>query len=456
MNNFYSVIKLLLEVIIEKNLPPTFSARTLFIIPSTVSVGLKTINSNIVLLDEKTAINKIDILDLLDLELSEKRLNKLIIYLSNKALELLNSDIKSDLITKYLQANTFNINFIKPKVLDLMCENMEIYYNYRNKDGWKESNKQIPMTNTNYINVNKPLNPNDFNDLAEWCPLDGQKMLGSQWGKVWGLLSEPDVLEINKFLQHEISQVNIITQCKIVLDKSLNLTNKEKIIAEFWAGIGGTVTPPGFFNMFLIGYFKSNCASNQKQLEYFYKLSSGLFQASIIAWGAKYTYFQCRPIQSIRLNYPGIPIDYYFGETTTDLWKPFQEARLWTPPFPDFISGHSTFSSTAGTILTNLLGPNLSNLNILLSKEDLQMLSPIFKNNNIDYMSLTDIIVLPDSSNIEPNVPDEYIILNFKTWDELSESAGISRIYGGIHYPSSNTIALETGKMIANILLGKK
>ena len=71
-------------------------------------------------------------------------------------------------------------------------------------------------------------------------------------------------------------------------------------------------------------------------------------------------------------------------------------------------------------------------------------------------MSLTDIIVLPDSSNIEPNVPHEYVLLNFKTWDELSESAGVSRIYGGIHYPSSNTIAFETGKMIAAILLDKK
>ena len=56
----------------------------------------------------------------------------------------------------------------------------------------------------------------------------------------------------------------------------------------------------------------------------------------------------------------------------------------------------------------------------------------------------------------EPNVPDEYVILNFKTWDDMAESAGISRIYGGIHYPSSNTIALETGKMIAIMLLGKK
>ena len=241
MKNFYSVINLLLQVIIEKTLPPTFSSRTLFIIPSTVTVGLKTINSNIVLLDKNITINLID-----QIELSEKRLNKLIIYLSNKALELLNGDIKSELITKYLDSNTIVINFIEPKVLELMVRNMTAYYNLRNLDGWKESNKQIPMENTNYINVTQPLNPNDFNNLAEWCPLDGQKMLGSQWDKVWGIIDESDKLEINKFLAHEISKVDIITQCKMVLEKSLNLTDKEKITAEFWAGIGGSVTPLDF------------------------------------------------------------------------------------------------------------------------------------------------------------------------------------------------------------------
>jgi hypothetical protein len=248
---------------------------------------------------------------------------------------------------------------------------------------------------------------------------------------------------MNKF-----KNVDIKTEAKKVLDISLNLTSEQKATAEFWAGISGSVTPPGFFNMFLYGYFMSNPTKNLTQIEYFYKLNCGLFQASIVCWNTKYTCLECRPIQSIRINYPNIPIDYYFGKTNTNLWTPYQESRLYTPPFPDYISGHSTFSSTASTILTKLLGPDLKKLNIVLTKEDFLMLSPIFKNSQKEKMNIGHIIIPEKSSLIVKDTPNKPIELNFSTWKSMAESAGISRIYGGIHYPTSNKVALEIGESI--------
>lgn len=447
--NFYSIIKLLLDVIIEKNLPPTFSARTLFILPATVIVGLGSVLSNIKLFDNYNYKYE----HIRNKEYSCKELDLLIIYLSLKALELINRDIESKLIKEYLSKNNVEIKFIDTNTLQNIVYEMIYYYNQRNKDGWKDSNKQIKLPNDNYININQPLNSNNFMDPISWCPLQGQKMLGSKWGNVVGILSESKIKKINDYLDIKFRSVDIKLECKEVLDKSLCLTDKEKMVAEFWAGIGGTVTPPGFFNMFLYGYFKSNPKSNRIQLEYFYQLSTGLFQASIIVWGMKYKFLQCRPIQSIRLNYPGIPIDYYFGDSNTSVWKPYQESRLWTPPFPDYISGHSTFSSTAACILTKLLGSNLSNLNINLSNEEMLMLSPIFESNQFGNMNISDIIIQPDSSKIQKSVPNKEVHLIFDTWESMAESAGISRIYGGIHYPSSNTIALQVGKMVCKNLL---
>ena len=372
--------------------------------------------------------------------------------MSNKALELLNNDLNSKIITKYLDENNFTIDFIEPKILQNIVYEMVYFYNQRNKDGWKDSNKQIKLVNDNFINPNQSIKPNDFVNIDSWCPLQRQKMLGSQWGKVKSILSPKQIEKINIFLQNEFTHIDIKSECKQVLDKSLVLSDKEKMIAEFWAGIGGSVTPPGFFNMFLYGYFIANPRSNITQLKYFYTLNTGLFQASIIVWDAKYRYLQCRPIQSIRLEYQQIPIDYYFGQTTTDLWKPYQESRLLTPPFPDFISGHSTFSSTASYILTKLLGPTLCNLHIKLSKEEMLMLSPIFSSMDIKSMDLTKIIIQPDSSKIQSNIPHKHIILELATWKDMAESAGISRIYGGIHYPSSNTIGFQVGQMICDNL----
>jgi hypothetical protein len=333
----------------------------------------------------------------------------------------------------------------------LITNDVFYYYNSRNKDGWKEANIQIQLANPYSINVKLPINTQNMPSPNQWCPLKGQLMLGAKWGKVKGLF---DTKKIHKYLNKKFSKINLKSQAKQVLDTSLSLTPKQKAIAEFWAGIGGSVTPPGFFNMFLYGYFVSNPTNNLTQAEYFYKLNCGLFESSIVCWGTKYQYMQCRPIQSIRINYPNISIDYYFGKSNTNLWTPYQEARLYTPPFPDYISGHSTFSSSAATILTNLLGSDLHKLNIKLTQEEFVMLSPIFKTlNPKKTMNITNITVPANSSHVVPNTPVKPIELKFNTWQDMAESAGISRIYGGIHYPTSNTIGLRVGKYIGEKII---
>ena len=451
--NFYQWIKIILHAIIENKLPPTISARTLFIFTSMVMIGLGSI-IKIELIDKYTYKNTYP-----KLKTNNKFINNLIIYLSNLSLQLLNLDINSNLIKIFINENISNLksnikynNFVTSNIqlLELISYDVTYYYNSRNKDGWKKSNKQIDLNNSYYINVKLPINSSNISNPEQWCPLEGQKMLGAKWGNVTGLFN---IEKINKYLQKKFTKINIKSEAKKVFDISLTLDPEQKAMAEFWAGIGGSVTPPGFFNMFLYGYFVSNPLDNLIQVEYFYKLNCGLFEASIICWGAKYKYLQCRPIQSIRINYPDIPINYYFGKTTSSLWTPYQESRAYTPPFPDYISGHSTFSSSASTILTKLLGKKLHKLNIWLTKEEFKMLSPIFNTMETPSMSITNIIIPAKSSHIVPNTPVKPIELKFKTWDDLAKSAGMSRIYGGIHYPSSNIIALEVGEYIGNAIL---
>ena len=457
--NYHHNIKIILSAIIEKKIPVTFAARYLFIFNSTVSVGLGAL-INVELIDKY--IYQHDCKKYCTEMITDVHfVNNFIIYLSNLSMELLNHNIKSKLIKNYIELtnnklkyNTEYNHFIDKNynILKLIYEDVTYYYNSRNKDGWKKSNKQIHMDNSYYINIHMPINQSLMSNLEQWCPLKGQLMLGSRWGQVKGLFNTED---INTYLLKKIKKINIKSEAKKVLDISLNLSTEQKAIAEFWAGIGGSVTPPGFFNMFLYGYFLSNPTDNLTQIEYFYKLNCGLFQASIVCWNIKYQCLQCRPIQSIRINYPNIPINYYFGKSVTNLWIPYQESKLYTPPFPDYISGHSTFSSTASTILKNLLGNDLFKLNIVLSKEDFIMLSPIFKNMKEDFMNITQIIVPSKSSLIVPNTPNKPVKLNFTTWKSMAESAGISRIYGGIHYPSSNKVALKIGSYIGNKIIKK-
>ena len=52
-------------------------------------------------------------------------------------------------------------------------------------------------------------------------------------------------------------------------------------------------------------------------------------------------------------------------------------------------------------------------------------------------------------------MPSEQIYLRFNTCDDMAKSAGISRIYGGIHYMSPNLISLDVDKIVSLLVNNK-
>ncbi len=444
--------KIVLKLIIEKGLGPTFAARTLFIYSSILYNGYGYI--------EKIK-NTDDFYHMLNLELEEKDKYYYIRHIALLGLSLLNGTFNSKILYEFIaeQGNILTYddeyNEFKEKYneeLQQIENELYEYYNLRDKDGWKESNVQIELPNKDF--VIKPNETQDFSqiNLKKWSPIEGYKMLGAKWGDVKGLINKNLFESIENYIISEQSKIDFDKEYEEVLEISKNLSDENKIQAEFWAGIGGSITPPGFFNYFLLCYFENNLVCYHEQILFMHILNCGLFQASIIVWNAKYKIMEARPIQVIRGLDLNEEIDYYFGKTNTNLWFPYQENRLLTPPFPDCPSGHSTFSSVAASILSDLLCDNLEELNIMLQGKELSMLSPIFP---VDYdltINICEIKIPKDCSKIEKNVPQREISLIFKTWDELAQSAGLSRIYGGIHHQSSNIIGLNIGKEIAKLI----
>ena len=135
--------------------------------------------------------------------------------------------------------------------------------------------------------------------------------------------------------------------------------------------------------------------------------SIGLADAGIAAWDAKYTYTSWRPITAIQQA----DTDGNSNTLADPNWKPL----ITTPPFPEYVSGHSTFSGTAETILSALLGDNIS-----------------FTTNSL-------------------GTPGIY--RTFSNFTSAANEAGISRIYGGIHFNFSNVDGLATGRNVGNYIL---
>src|SRR5213080_1195345 len=109
-------------------------------------------------------------------------------------------------------------------------------------------------------------------------------------------------------------------------------TEEQTQIALFWADGAGTETPPGHWNSIAqtIADMRGNTLEQNARL--FALLNIAMADAAICAWDAKYTFHFWRPVTAIRSA---------GGADAT--WSSY----IGTPPFPDYVSGHSTFSGAA-------------------------------------------------------------------------------------------------------------
>ncbi len=103
-------------------------------------------------------------------------------------------------------------------------------------------------------------------------------------------------------------------------------------IAHFWADGVGTSTPPGHWNAIAADDFIKQNLSEVKWSRNMALLNLTLMDAAIITWATKYEYYNGRPCQ----------VD------------PEIKTSTGVPNFPAYISGHSTFSGSAATILSYL------------------------------------------------------------------------------------------------------
>jgi hypothetical protein len=179
----------------------------------------------------------------------------------------------------------------------------------------------------------------------------------------------------------------------------------------FWGYDRAGVGPPNIlYNQIAqtIAVMQGNTLEQNARL--FALLNIAQADAAIAAWDAKYTYNFWRPITAIQQIDP----------TWQPLGAPGGGARPnFTPAFPAYISGHSTFGAAVFTILADFYG--------------------------------TDAIKFTIGSDELPGV--------FRTYNSFSQAAaenGMSRIYLGIHWQFDNTFGLATGSQIGDLVFNTR
>ncbi|MEM0927177.1 MAG: vanadium-dependent haloperoxidase, partial [Planctomycetota bacterium] len=253
-----------------------------------------------------------------------------------------------------------------------------------------------------------------------------------------------------------------------------------RVIAEFWADGPDSETPPGHWNTLAnedvvdSPFFEARIKGDgpildplEWDVKMYFAINGAVHDAAIAAWGCKREYDYVRPISSIRqlclygqssdttqaMYHPlGITLEeglvevisaddidvgekhhhlaphvgkiaiYCWGGEPADpdtqytgnewilgiRWLPYQRDTFVTPAFAGYISGHSTFSRAAAEVLTCMTG------------------SPFFPGGIASYTE--------PAGGLEFELgPTQDVTLQWATYYDAADQAGISRIYGGIH-----------------------
>jgi hypothetical protein len=188
-----------------------------------------------------------------------------------------------------------------------------------------------------------------------------QRPLTPHWGKIasFSLISplQYNVPGPPKNPDGSYSTADIQT----AVDDTADLTDAEKVTAEYWAGGPDTEFPPGHMAVFaqILSRKRGHCLDTDAKM--FLALGNALLDASIASWAHKYRCDYWRPITAIR-PHPNFatktvrswlgPYNGY-GDVPGSQWRPYQAPNVVTSGFPEYVSGHSAFSGAGGHILMN-------------------------------------------------------------------------------------------------------
>lgn len=180
-----------------------------------------------------------------------------------------------------------------------------------------------------------------------------------------------------------------------VYETKNGLSPEQTAIARFWSDDPMlSWTPPGHWFSVLLQILERDSVPLEKSVDVMMRLALAEADAFIGCWETKFEVNLIRPVTYIRR-----------------VIDPNWEALLNTPPFPEYTSGHSVASAAAATVLTAAFGEGFGFDDKTGERDGLK--------------------------------PRSYAGF----WDAANE-AGISRLYGGIHFRAAIEHGLEQGRCI--------
>jgi hypothetical protein len=229
---------------------------------------------------------------------------------------------------------------------------------------------------------------------------------------------------------------------------SAELTDEQKVTAEYWADGPRSETPPGHWNALAHGISERDTLNIDEDVKLYLALNGALFDASIAAWDAKRAYDYVRPVSAIQDLYAGQEIEAWGGPDRgtqlipAEAWRPYQQSTFVTPAFAEYVSGHSAFSAAAAEVLTRFTGSDVYyDGKTILYYED-------YNRDGVPDMLGQHMVRV--GGNMFEGSPASVVVLQWPTFQDAAEEAGLSRRYGGIHFQDGDIHGRSMGTEIGS------
>jgi VCPO second helical-bundle domain/Domain of unknown function (DUF6851) len=285
----------------------------------------------------------------------------------------------------------------------------------RANDGSNQAGRYADTTGYTPTNPPGPLS---------WQPLPGQTFAVPHWQQVtpFALSSASQFLPPGPGLRNSDGSYDRATRAAIL--HSAQLDDRSKARAEYWADGPKSEQPPGHWHLFAGAISRKNGQTIDQDAKLNFAVSNALLDAGISSWHAKRRYDFIRPVTAVRTTFAGKTIRAWAGPGQGARIIPAEQFRSYipTPPFPDYVSGHSTFSAAAAQVIRTFTGSDSLNLTVNFAA---------------------------GSSFVEPGtVPATTVQLGWSTYSAAAGEAGLSREYGGIHFRDADAHGLNLGRAV--------
>ena len=216
-------------------------------------------------------------------------------------------------------------------------------------------------------------------------------------------------------------------EVKEVIELQANLTDYQIALVEFMRDGPQSVQQAGHWLKFAQDISRRDHHTLDQDVKMYFYNQVVAMDAFIASWDSKMYYDYARPYALVHKYYEDQKIIAWGGEgkgmveMEGKAWRPYSPEVFLCPPFPSYVSGHSTISGGCGEALKLWTGSDT-------------------------FGSTAELVAgaLTDPENL-----GDTITLEFPTFTEAAEMAGISRVLGGYHIQSDNIAGLELGRNVA-------